>query len=157
MEVHATLFERQTAMLQDAPHLAFQVGYNFLVVHIQDLTRQHFMPVFHHGVVLFVVMGQVQHVVGEILTRAEQLFVTAKAAIERMPAGIDDLGVRQNQVQQAHVNEIIGQFIGEVRFVRQSVTFAFFDVLTAVGVPVLIAQVSDRLRVSNTIGAILSY
>ncbi len=103
VELHAVFLERQAAMREDPAHLRLEIGDRLLVVDVQHLARQHAMPVLHRLVVLAVVVGELRHVVREMLALAEQLLVGAQAAVERMAPGIDHLRIRQDQVDQADV------------------------------------------------------
>ena len=49
------------------------------------------------------------------LALAEELLVAAQAAVEGMAPRVDDLRVRQDQVDQADVREIVGQLVREAR------------------------------------------
>lgn len=78
-EADAWLLERQAAMREDPPHLTFEIGDGLFVVHIQNLAGQNAMPVPHRFVVLAVIVGELAHVVSEVLTLAEQLLVGPEA------------------------------------------------------------------------------
>ena len=67
--------------------------------------------------VLLVVMGEVQHVIREILAMSEQLFVSAKATVKRVAAGIDDLRIGKYEMCEAHEREVVWQLIGKKRLV----------------------------------------
>ena len=62
-----------------------------------------------------VVAPEVVQVVAEGLPLGEVLLEGAEAGIHRMPAHVDDEGMRQDGVDQADVAEVIGQLVGEVR------------------------------------------
>ena len=141
-------------MREDAADLGLEVGHRFLVVHVQHLARQHLVPVPHRLVVLAVVGREIVHVVGEVLALAEQLLVAAETAVERVPAGVDDPRVRQDQVQQPDVREVVGQLVGEVRPVGGPVGLGLVHVLATVGLEVLAAQVGDGFRIALLVRAI---
>src|SRR5205807_4238047 len=50
-----------------------------------------------------------------MLAAREMLLERREAAAERMAAGIDDAGIRQHQVNEADVQEVVGQLVDEVR------------------------------------------
>ena len=101
VESQAGFFERQAAVREDAPDLRLEISDRFLVVHVEHLARQYAMPVAHDLVVLPVVHHELVHVVGEVLPLAEELLVAAEDAVERMAPRVDDLRVRQDQVQRS--------------------------------------------------------
>ena len=54
------------------------------------------------------------------LAAGKQLFETAEATCERMAACVDNFRIRQNQVNQTDVAEIVGHFIDEKWFASSS-------------------------------------
>ncbi len=131
VEAQAGLLERQAAVVEDAAHLRLEVPDRLLVVHVQHLARQDAVPVLHGLVVLAVIERELVHVVGEVLALAEQLLVAAEAAVERMAPRIDDPRIRQDQVGEADVREVVRQLVGEARLVGRAVDAGLLDVLLA--------------------------
>ena len=68
MKAHTALLERQAAVIQNTPHLRLQVRDGLFIVHVENLAGHHVVPVIDHGIVLLVIVRQVEHVIGEILT-----------------------------------------------------------------------------------------
>ena len=62
-----------------------------------------------------VVAGDVLDAVGELLPEGEQLLEIAEAAGHRIAPRIDDLGIRQDQMNQSEVPEIIRHLVDEAR------------------------------------------
>ena len=52
-------------------------------------------------------------IVGEVLAAREMLLEGGEAAAERMAARVDDLGVRQDQLDQADVQEVVRHLVDE--------------------------------------------
>src|SRR5258708_39882345 len=59
--------------------------------------------------------AEMGEVIREILTAGKVLFERREAAAERVAPGVDDLGVRQNKMDQASGEPIIRHFIDEER------------------------------------------
>ncbi len=60
-----------------------------------------------------VVTGDEFQVVAEVLAAGIELFEIAETAGHRFPAHVDDLGVRQHQVKETDVAEIVGHLVDE--------------------------------------------
>ena len=56
-----------------------------------------------------------RQVVGEGLSAREVLLEAREAAAQRVPARIDDLGVGQDQLDQADVQPVVRQLVDEPR------------------------------------------
>jgi hypothetical protein len=54
-------------------------------------------------------------VVRESLPLSEQLLEVAEAADHGLPAHVDDFGIRQHQMDQANVPEVVRHFVDEAR------------------------------------------
>src|ERR1700761_3746637 len=80
---------------------------------MEDLARQHRIPVVHQGKILPVVTAEAVQVVGECLTGCEVLFEAAEAGIHRMTAYINDGRVRQHRLNQADVAEVVRHLVNE--------------------------------------------
>src|SRR6185312_15095816 len=106
-EFQALWLEFEAAMLEDAPHVAFEVIDERLVLDAQDLAGQHHVPVSHQAHVGLVVAADVIEAVGELLPAGEELFEIAEAAGHRLTARIDDRRVWQNEMQQPDVPEVV--------------------------------------------------
>lgn len=70
---------------------------------------------FHQPLILEVKLAQLEQIVGKGLPAREQLFVTAKATVERVPSCINDPGIRKNQTGKAGMYEVVRQLVGETR------------------------------------------
>ncbi len=126
MEGQAGRLERQFAMLQNAPHAAFEILDHVLVLHPQHPPRQQVVPVSHEVEVGAVVAGDVVETIGEFLVgRAEQLLEIAEAAGHRLAPDVDDLRSGQDQVDQADVPEIVRRLVDEDRPAQPAIGAGF--------------------------------
>src|SRR5207302_1879800 len=85
-----------------------------LVLNMQHLAWQYGVPVVHERQIAAVVTPKVVEVVAEGLSLGEVLLEGAETAIHGMAACVDDGRGRQDRVNEPHVAEVVGQFIGEV-------------------------------------------
>ena len=122
MKMQTLFFKRQSTVLKNPSHLRFKVAHNVLVLDIEDLAWKDVIPVIHHPVVLQIIFGQFEKVIGKRLALGKQLFETAQTAVQRMPSCIDKFRVRQDQMHEANVREIIGVFVGEKTVARSVLT-----------------------------------
>ena len=116
MELDAGRLEGQFAVVEDAAHVALEVVDHILVLDAQHTARQHGIPVVHELHVGAIVVGDVFQAVRELLTRREQLLEIREAAGHRLTPSIDDLRVRQHQVDKADVAEVVRHLVDEERF-----------------------------------------
>ena len=114
MEIQTGRLEGQAAVRQHAPHLPVQIFDHVLVLHPQHPPRQHHVPVPHHPQIGAVVAGHVVDVIDELLIgRPEQLLQIAEATGDGLAFHIDDPRLRQDQMNQADVPEIVRHLVDE--------------------------------------------
>ena len=89
--------------------------------------------------------------VSEFLTLSEELFEARPAAIHRIAPCIDDLGVRQDKMNQADMSEIVGHFINEV-WRPLAMHFGVFNKGLAKLLELLIAEFGQDLRIARLTG-----
>src|SRR5690606_16697772 len=92
--------EGKAAVLEQRAYGPLAVGHHLLVLDTVDAARQDRVPVIHQPQVIAVIVSEIREVVGPGLPVGEQLLEAGKAARHRVPARVDDLRVRQNQVDQ---------------------------------------------------------
>ncbi len=80
-----------------------------------DAAGQRLVEVRHQRDVVAVVAADVVQSVAEVLAAGEVLLVAGEAAGQRMPAGVDDAGAGQHQVDQADVQEVVRHLVDEKR------------------------------------------
>ncbi len=106
-------------MRQHAPHAALEILDHVLVPNPQHARRrfpgrQHLIPVPHEVEIGPVVAGDVIDAVGEFLIGgAEQLLEIAEATGHGLTAHVDDRRVRQDQVDQADMPEVVRHLVDE--------------------------------------------
>ena len=72
----------------------------------------------HHPDVVAVISAHRFQAVAEPLTPREMLFEVGEAAIHRVTPRVDDLRVRQDQVDEACVHPVVGHLVDEIGLVR---------------------------------------
>ena len=111
MKIQTGLLEREVAKRQYPAHLGLQVRDRFFVIHAQDLAGQNPVPVVHQPHVILVVLADFMQAVGEFLAAGEQLLEAAETTGHGLAPRVDDAGIRQDQVNQADVPEIVGHLV----------------------------------------------
>ena len=84
--------------------------------------------------------------VSELLPLGEQLLEAGKTAIHRRAPGVDDLRIRQDQVDQADVAEIVGHLVDEEGRALP-VDGRVLDVLLAEGLKLIGGKIVQHLRI----------
>src|SRR5207302_8778372 len=148
VELYAGGLERQSEEVQQAADIAFEILDDALVLHAQDPPRQHRVPVGHGVDIRTVVAPDVLEAVGELLSRGEELLEVAEGAGERLAAGIDDARVRQDEVDQADVAEVVRHLVDEVRLIR-AVHARVRDVFLAEAQPLRRGEIREQRRVAR--------
>src|SRR5688572_14156766 len=92
--------EFQAAVGQQAAHLGLGILHHVLVEHAVHPPGQHLVEMRHELYVIAVVPPDLGQVVRKTLPAREMLLEAGQAAAQRMPARIDDLRVRQHQVDE---------------------------------------------------------
>jgi hypothetical protein len=95
-------------MSEQATHGSFEILEQIFVHDAVHATRQHVVPMLHEFQVAAVVAREELQVVAELLACGEKLLEVREAASRGLAARIDDLRVRQHQVDQPNVANIIG-------------------------------------------------
>jgi len=96
---------RRAWPLRSANHL--------FVTHIENAAAwQHAAPMRHQLFVALVIAPKLGEVVGVVLLGGKQFRVAGKAGVDRIAHGVDDLGIRQREMDEAG-KIIIGDTRGE--------------------------------------------
>ena len=103
IESQALLLERQAAIGEQAPNLGSVSSIMRLVEYAMHTAGQDRIDVCHQIDIVAVVAAEIREVVGEVLTAGEMLLECREAAAERMPSRVDDLRVRQDQMDEPDV------------------------------------------------------
>ena len=83
-------------MIQHAPGLAFQIIEHILVVHSEDPTGKHTIPMVHQTDIIAVIATDLRQPVREVLPLGKKLFEAREAAIHRIAPRIDNGRVGQD-------------------------------------------------------------
>ena len=102
------------------------------MLHLEDAPiGQHRIPMLHQPQVIGVITPDVIQIVREVLPLREQLLEHREPAGQRLAPGIDDPGIRQDQVNQPDVAEVVGHLVDEMRRARVAVDPGGGDVAVA--------------------------
>jgi hypothetical protein len=96
-----------------------------------DAAGQHLVVMRHQLDVVAVVAADVVEPVAEILPARVVLLEVGEAARQRMAARVDDLRVRQGQVDQADVREVVRHLVDEARRAGLAVDARALEVVLA--------------------------
>ena len=113
MKIDAGIFQRQTTVVEDALNLPAEVRDNIFILHAQNFTGPYFVPMIREFDVVAIISAHILEVVTELLTFREQLLETTETTGHWMPAGVNNFGVGQNQVNKAKMPEIVWHFVNE--------------------------------------------
>src|SRR4051794_25254203 len=91
-------FEIQPAILEQRPNLGFRVLDHSLIKYAVNAARKNLVDMRHQANIIGIVTPKRVEVVGEVLAARKMLAVIGHATGQRMPPRVDDLGVRQDQV-----------------------------------------------------------
>ena len=75
------------------------------------------------------------------------LLEAGKAARHRVAAGVDDLCIRQDQTDKAHMHEVVGHLVDEKRLVGFALNARAFDIFGAKILKLLLAQIKNSLGI----------
>src|ERR1700730_6116507 len=115
IKTQALRLERQAAVIKEPANLGFGVLDRGLVEYAMNPTRQSRIDVSHQVNVVTVVPAEIREVIRKVLAAGEMLLKCRKAAAERVPSSVDDLRIRQYQMNQPDVQPIVRHFIDKER------------------------------------------
>ena len=107
----------------------------------------------HELDVVAVVAADLGEVVGEILAAREMLLEAGEAAAERMPARIDDLRVRQHQVDEPDVREVVRHLVDEERRRRFALDARLREIPLAERAQLVRGELLERARIGGAVRA----
>ena len=93
MKIDACRFKRQPAIVEDAPHLPFQIVDHVFMLHPQHPPGQDLVPMAHQVQIGAIVTANILKAVGELLALGEKLLEVGEAARHRLAPRINDLGI----------------------------------------------------------------
>src|SRR5258707_11623734 len=88
------------------------------MLHAQDLPGQHGVPMLHQLNIAPIIAADVLETVRKLLAAREKLLEITEATGHRLAPRVNDLRVRQNEVNEANVAEVIRHFVDEERLPR---------------------------------------
>src|SRR6516165_3076462 len=113
VKCHALRLEPEPTEIQQPAHAPLEILHHVLVIHPQHAPGKDLVPMAHELEVGAVVAGDLLDAVGEFLAVGEQLLEVAEAAGHRLAPGIDDARVREHEVDQAHMPEVVRHLVDE--------------------------------------------
>src|SRR6195256_1109368 len=155
VEAQASLLERQIAVSEQSAYLTLEIGDQILVLHAMDAPRQHAVKVPHQMHIVAVVAAEIPEVVGKPDAGLKMLLEIGKAAGERPTARIDDLRIRQEQVNQADVIEVGRHLVDKARPAEYPVRTGLREVAVAEGGQLRAVELRDRGRVGRRLAGAL--
>src|SRR6202140_999170 len=114
VKIDAGGLELEVAEVEDSPHVAVQVIDDVFMLHSEYPARQHLVPVSHQLEIRPVVARDALDAIGEFLAARVELLQVAEATRQGFAPRVDDLRIRQHQVYQADVPEIVRHLVNEV-------------------------------------------
>src|SRR5438445_3187451 len=112
-EAQAALLERQSAVVEQASHFTLGVFDKVFMDHAMHAAWQHAVEMRHQLDVVAVITADVFEAVAETLAAREMLLEIREATGERVPPCIDDPRVRQREMDQAEMREIVRHLVAE--------------------------------------------
>src|ERR1700722_5928349 len=117
VELHPGRLEVQSAEIEEPAHVGFEILDHILVIDTEHFPRQRLVPVLHQVEIRPVVPRDVRDAIGELLSVGKQLLEIAEAAGHRFTARVDDPRVRQHQMDETDMPEVIRHLVDEMRLV----------------------------------------
>ncbi len=98
---------------------ALHVLHQVLVAHRQLGQVQHLPPVFHEAFVGTVIPPQAAQVAGIGMAAVEAVEIDGQAGVQWFAYTVDDTRLREQQLDQAQVQEVVWQFVGNALCARR--------------------------------------
>ena len=155
VEVHAGLFEGQAAMVENTADFAFEIGHDILMLNAQDLAGQHRVPMVHQVDIAAIIVPDILQAVAELLAFGEELLEAGKTAGHRLAARIDDLRIRQDQMDEPDMPEIVRHLVGEVGRAL-AVDGGIVDIVAAKRFKLAVRQLVQDARIAITVTDLLA-
>ena len=113
VEIETGRLELKVAESEDSPDMTLEIGNEVFVLNSEYLTRNGLVPVCHELHVHPIVTSDVLKTVGKLLSRGKQLLEVAETTRHGLSARIDDLGVRQDQVNESKMPKVVRHLVDE--------------------------------------------
>ena len=121
-------FKLEAAEIQYPADVTLEVLNHVLMLHAQDLPGEYGVPVLHEFNIAPIIAAYVVKTVRKLLTAGEKLLEITEATSHRLASRVDDLRIRQNEVNETDVAEVVRHFVDEERLPRPK-NLRFVDVV----------------------------
>src|SRR5258708_15272414 len=152
VKIQAGGLELEAAKIEEPADICVEILDDVLVIYLENPSRQHGVPMIHQRKVGSIVARDVLDAVGKLLTGGKQLLEIAEAAGHGLAARVDDPGVRQHQMNQADVPEVVRHLVDEEGLIG-AVDARFAQVLLTQAQKLLGTQVPQHSRIARIRGA----
>src|SRR5215831_3267326 len=115
VERQTSRVEFESAMRKDLTHAGAEVLDQVLIADPKHPSRQDPIPVTHQLQISPVIPCDILDSVAELLSSCVKLLQVADAAGHRLAPDVDDPRIRQHQVDQAYVPEVVRHLVDETR------------------------------------------
>ena len=140
MEAKAGLLERHADIVEKPAHLAFGVAHQPLVEDAVHAPRQDVVNVRHQPDVIGVKTPEPAQVISDLLSPREMLPEIGDSARQRVPAHVDDLRVRKDEVDERHMQPVVRHLVDEERPRLATMNSHQLEIFLAIGVPLIRAK-----------------
>jgi hypothetical protein len=114
MKIEAGLLKWQATIIKNTTNLTLEILDDILMLNVQDTPREFSLPVSHHIDIGTVIPTNLVKPVGKLLPLSKQLLETTKTAGHRMAAGVNNLSLRQYELNKGDMTEIIRHLVNKV-------------------------------------------
>ena len=147
------LVERQAAVLpleaavgNQSAGLPFQIGDDILVAYLDhDAFRQDRLPITHQCLIGPIVAAELGEVVGVWLVITEQQRKARQTGVDRVAASVDDASTWQSKMNEADIDEVRQQLVGDARDARGSCADTL-DVASTQAAHIIIWKIRNEFR-----------
>src|SRR5258708_3354902 len=151
VEIQARRLELKSAKIEEPADIRVEILDDALVVYLENPSRQHGVPVIHQLKVGSIIARDVIDAVRKLLTRCKQLLEIAETASHGLAARVDDPGVRQHQMNQTDVPEVVRHLVDKERPIG-AVDVRIAQVLLAQAKQLLGTQIRQHTRIARIRG-----
>ena len=114
-----------------------------------DAARQHRVEMRHQLDIVAVVAAEIFQAVSEVLATREMLLEAGEAARQRMSPRVDDLRVRQDQLDQPDMQEVVRHLVDEERPAELAMDARALDILLAQCAELIGAHARERIVIGG--------
>ena len=140
-------FELQSAIVEQPPHFGFRILDRSLVDDAVNAAGQNRVNVRHQANVVRIITADMIEVVSEGLPSCEVLTEVRKTAGQWMSSSVDNLRVRQDQLDERNVQPVVRQLVDEKGPIRPPLYSRATEVFLAKLEPLVGAQIQNTGRI----------